>query len=295
MKKTLLATIPALTLVMAVAQANAYTISYGGQNMDNYVLSSLPANPNGDGSGLTSTHVSVTNNVQDQMTFDANTNTTYYVETFDKPNSPAQSNVGLGVGTVDIPAGAGFTTVLPSEISVLQGSFAFANASVVGVDAAPAGDSTFFVFAPKAGGSVDSTILVNYADSLGQLPAGSYISYIGIYYGSIDAYNNLVFYNGNTKAFSILGTDVITGMGGGADSEGNWTSPISNVYVNIAFDPNDTPFTSFGFSTTGIAFEGDNIVVGITTPSPVPEPATMLLFGTGLIGLAGIGRRKLRK
>ncbi len=55
-----------------------------------------------------------------------------------------------------------------------------------------------------------------------------------------------------------------------------------------------TPF-SFGQQSvnwSGVSF--DNITYSSNSPFPVPEPATMLLFGTGLVGLVGWKQRENR-
>ena len=144
--------------------------------------------------------------------------------------------------------------------------------SVQGMAAAPAGDTTPFlsVAFPSSAG----------VETFSAAPGASY-NYFGLYWGSIDDYNSLRFYDGASLLATITGSDVIQS----GTALGDQVSAGSNRYVNFLL--HDMSFDRVVFGTTSFAFESDNHAF-----ATVPEPGTFALMGAGLAAFAFMRRRR---
>jgi hypothetical protein len=158
------------------------------------------------------------------------------------------------------------------------GSFSDVGASFSGSGVVHTGQGSPNVYATPLG---DTT---NYMAVLGggseEIAYSTLMNSFGLYWGSIDTYNSLAFYNGGTLVATITGSDVappLSANGGQADH-------ASNAYVLISALPQ---FDRVVAASSSYSFEFDNVVArGATLSAAVPEPSTWAML---LIGFAGLG------
>ncbi|WP_084800919.1 PEP-CTERM sorting domain-containing protein [Bradyrhizobium sp. Tv2a-2] len=171
-------------------------------------------------------------------------------------------------GTADLSAGV-VSSIAPTLVSFDGGTGPLVASSgsvnytsgTSSLAAAPFGDSTGYA-------SIGSTTTPQTAT----LSLGAGVDYFGFYWGSVDTYNTVTFYDNGKVIGSFTGADVLNPANGFQGQGGS-------TFVNF-FTTNGDAITSVGFSSTAIAFEVDSIA------SSVPEPSTWVLM---VLGFAGLG------
>jgi hypothetical protein len=188
--------------------------------------------------------------------------------------SPYDGNTGFVTETFNnaVPSSGGWTGLLwnwSGNGTIVSGTTGI-NAAPMGVDHVNR-DATQYGTVPQ---DISTTPLS--ADA----SLGAKYNYLGLWWGSVDEYNKLQFFNNGVLVATVNGLDVNN------PANGDQTAYATNKYVNIL---GVGWFDSFRITSTNYAFEFDNITVGV-----VPEPTSLLLLGLGLMGISGI-RRKFKK
>jgi hypothetical protein len=207
---------------------------------------------------------------------------------FGGPAAHAALTIDAAVGGA--PTGVNYATFDDLSLGNAGGSSGGLTVSFSGTGQVVTGAASGLYAAPvlSSGNGAPFGIAADGADTTYYLSTGigtvtlllpDHMRYFGLLWGSVDNYNSLEFWDGTTHVGTLTGTDVWAGANGDQGADGTF-------YVNVK---SDLAFDRVVARSTGYAFELDN--VAYNTTSPIPEPATLALFGTILFSL-GLARRR---
>jgi hypothetical protein len=195
--------------------------------------------------------------------------------------SPASAAVSFIVSPIGVQGtGAGFEPPVPTGILTtpyVEFGITFDNATgqvqvmnnTTGEGAFPHGDTSLQYLSVLGSASIDASF-------------GALKDRVSFYWGSVDTYNTVQFYNGAALVNTFTGTGVIPTLA----ATGNQTDFGSNRHVTLL---SDVVFDRVVFSSGQNSFEIDNISAG------VPETSTWAMMLLGFAGLAFATYRRSRR
>lgn len=202
-----------------------------------------------------------------------------------EPTSATNSDPSLlpflpGLSTPNQEAFDGTTTgttgTFVTNFATFSGSGVVVNGFATNQYAAP-----FFGPTP---GNADTT---NYLATTGteKITFGAEHNVFALYWGSIDTYNTISFYNGNTLVATFTGNAVLPPANG---NQGSFSTNADVEFSNLGL------FNTVVMQSTSAAFEVDNLQVGaaITSTPPVPEASTWMMMILGFFSLGFVAYRR---